>query len=527
MSRFLALVLALVSGCKTDPGANPEEQAEAQPQLRVWPESLEFGALAVGESLADVITLDNLGEADLLLSSLALELGTGAFTLEEPSWDPTLSPGDSHQLEISFSPAEAATYLDNLVIISDAPAKPSFEVALSGEGLAASLLAEPANLVFGTVAIGCSEEESLQLSNVGNLDLQLEEVELSSGDEGFSLAATGTMPMQLEPGASLQLQVAFSPLSESSVLDHLRIVSDDPVSAEQQVALSASGQSHGQVSDSFTVDSGTELDILFAVDTSPSMDDDNEALAAEIASLTRALYDAGIRYQLAAVVADDGCIAGSHTWIDQSFSDAEALASFDEMLAGLGGDNKERAFTLMEAALNEATAGGCNEGLLRDSAWLHLVGVGDEPEQSANAYSYYMSAFQDMASDPSMVVFHGIGGDYPGGCGGGNAAAYTGMYEAVSSSGGYFISICTSDLAGELAAMGEAMFEGSGSPAVPRRYPLSQVPVEQTLTVAIDGETSDGWIYEAEDNAVVFAQDDEPSMFSVLEVSYHLLEDCE
>ena len=85
---------------------------------------------------------------------------------------------------------------------------------------------------------------------------------------------------------------------------------------------------------------------------------------------------------------------------------------------------------LMEAMLSESVdgngapyPGGCNYGLIREEAKLALVGVSDEPEQSVNSYSYYISMFQSLKSNPSDVVIHGIGGDYPSGCG--SNSAYT------------------------------------------------------------------------------------------------------
>ncbi len=70
--------------------------------------------------------------------------------------------------------------------------------------------------------------------------------------------------------------------------------------------------------------------------------------------------------------------------------------------------------------------------------------VSDEPEQSVNPYTYYVSLFQGMKADPDDVVIHAVAGDYPGGCG--SASAGTGYYEATVATGGVFLSICASRL---------------------------------------------------------------------------------
>ena len=56
---------------------------------------------------------------------------------------------------------------------------------------------------------------------------------------------------------------------------------------------------------------------------------------------------------------------------------------------------------------------GCNYGIVREDAKLNFVAVSDEPEQSTNSYSHYISLFQSYKADPEDVIFHAIGGDYP------------------------------------------------------------------------------------------------------------------
>jgi hypothetical protein len=75
--------------------------------------------------------------------------------------------------------------------------------------------------------------------------------------------------------------------------------------------------------------------------------------------------------------------------------------------------NTERAFTLFEACLEQSEPGGCNEGLLRPDADLHLVGISDEPEQSEHAWDHYLPLFEGYLADHSKLVVHGVGADNP------------------------------------------------------------------------------------------------------------------
>ncbi|MEC8424535.1 MAG: hypothetical protein VX000_12210, partial [Myxococcota bacterium] len=166
------------------------------------------------------------------------------------------------------------------------------------------------------------------------------------------------------------------------------------------------------------------------------------------------------------------------------------------------------------------SSSGCNYGLIRDNASLNLIGVSDEPEQSINNYSYYVSLFQSLKANPDDVVMHAIGGDYPSGCG--SASAYTGFYEATVATGGLFLSICASDWGAYLEALAE------GSAADLSTFELTDWPVPETIEVRVDGVTTTvGWEYNPTDNAIDFESDYVPEGGSTIEISYALYGDCD
>ena len=177
------------------------------------------------------------------------------------------------------------------------------------------------------------------------------------------------------------------------------------------------------------------------------------------------------------------------------------------------GYNTERAFSLFEAALSSANikSGGCNDGFYREDATLSLVGVSDEPEQSVNPYTYYVSLFQSMKSDSDDVVMHAIGGDYPTGCS--SASAYTGFYEATVATGGLFLSICATDFGTYLEALAE------GSAADLTSFELTDFPVPDTIEVTVNGfPQNTGWTYDAASNTINFEEDYVPEGGSTIEV---------
>jgi hypothetical protein len=300
------------------------------------------------------------------------------------------------------------------------------------------------------------------------------------------------------------------------------ISSNDPYTPEVMAVQEGNGEIYGTNLDLFEQPLKGSTDIIFAVDKSCSMSDDITNVQNNFGTFVSTLSGLDADYQVAAVIADNGCISGDDLYIDNSFSEADAQSSITSMITATGsyGTNTERAFMLLEATLSEASSGGCNDGLVREDATLNLVGISDEPEQSVNSYSYYVSLFQSLKSDPDDVIMHAIGGDYPSGCG--SASAYTGFYEATVATGGLFLSICATDFGAHLEALAE------GSAADLNSFELTEWPVPETISVKIDGITTTiGWEYNATDNAIDFDSDYVPEGGSTIEVDYSLYGDCD
>jgi hypothetical protein len=554
MGRTLALLGLLVWGCGDKPDDDDDDEdtgedtgdtadqhdtsdAELAPDINVSPTEIDFGSVSLDgpppPSASAVVTVLNTGTADLSIQDLGLTDPLGVFEVSALS-AVTVAPGAEADFVVTFTPTSADSYVGEVVVGSSDPDEPAAVVTLAGEGRAPSpaLLVSPTTHDFDAVGIGCEAAQSVTLSNVGAADLTVTEVSLTTAttelvlDDGSS--ANGALPWTVAPGASVEVSLSFTPVDEVLDSGTLSIASDDPDTPTTALEITAQGELWGSQTDTFSVTTSNELDLIFAIDRSCSMDDDISNLVADFGTLTTTLGVLGVDYQTAAVVEDSGCINGSDLFIDGTFSASDAESTLSTMinLGGSYGSNTERGFMLLEAALAETTASsGCNWGLVRPSAHLALVGMSDEPEQSVHGYAYYVSLFQTLKADPSDVTVHAIGGDYPSGCGA--ASAYTGFYEATVATGGSFHSICstswtslTTTLAQDVAA---AM-----STAGQTTFALSRSPVPATVSVTVDGvSTSSYWSYEAADNQVVFDASAAPASGSVVEIGYALPGECD
>lgn len=535
---FLLAILGLLAACseydvKTTSEVQGVDDDGEQPDIQVDPAFLDFGSVDVttGDEVTQVITVSNVGEADLHIDDIGLDAGETEFTVGAIS-SVIIPKGSSAELAVTFKPETAYDVSDAVLIESDDPDEPVTEVPLDGIGLAPQIDVSPADYAFGDVYIGCDKTLEVVVSNVGNAPLEVTGFSYSATSEDLvfdsnEVGVGSELPWTLGPigddGSAeyVIVYVDYVPYDEVEDSAYLYVASNDPFTPEAIVHQTAGAAMWGDNIDVYEQPIQAETDIIFAVDRSCSMDDDIRSVEENFSTFANTLADLDADYHVAATVDDDGCI-NSVPYIDNTFSAAEAEDAIAAMIA-LGssyGTNTEMAFTLLEATLGEIGTGGCNEGLVREDAKLNLVGVSDEVEQSRSPWSSYVAAFQALKADPDDVVFHAIGGDVPGGCG--SNEPYTGYYEAVVATGGLFLSICATDWGDHLESLAEASADTLDT------FMLTETPVEDTIVVSIDGvPTRLGWVYLSENNSVLFADGYVPEGGSTIEIEYAVMGTCD
>jgi len=499
------------------------------PSIVLDPDEIDFGGVEVADELehVEVVTITNEGEADLHIEGVSLQDSGAPFTISSIT-SVVVQVGNSVQFEVIYDPTTAIadeTYID---VESDDPARPVAQVHLLGEGIAPVIEVDPVSYDFGTIYVGCENELALTVTNVGNAPLVLDNFSYNTGSSDLLFGgiddANGDDDglITLAEAEYDEIFVSYLPLDEYSDIAYLIIDSNDPFTPQVQVTQEGNGVYYGTNLDVFEQPIQGATDIIFAVDKSGSMNTELSSVITNFGVFVTTMVNMDSDFHVAVTQADDGCINGSDIWIDNTFTESEAESTVETMvnLGGSYASNTERAFMLIEACLAEVGSGGCNEGLVRDGAKLNLVGVSDEPEQSVNSWSYYLTLFQSYKDDPDDVIIHAVGGDYPSGCSG--ASAYTGMYEATVATGGQFLSICASDWASHLTSLAEA------AAATLDTFQLTADAVDETIVVRIDGVTSTlGWEYDAGQNAIIFETDYIPEGGSTIEVEYALMGDCD
>lgn len=365
----------------------------------------------------------------------------------------------------------------------------------------------PSVFDFGTVVVGCEPVGTLTVSSIGTEPVTVSAVAVS----GDFTENPGALPITLQPGERFETLITYAPSAAGS--EDVRPVTflTDVGEVEAEVRGTPSLTT---ATDTFTHASAGQTDILVTIDRSCSMDDDIYFLREALPTLTSELDHRGLDWRLSFVQDDNGCINGSDLYIDSSFTDGDAEQAMLEMAVHYDtyGVYAEAGFTLADAAIQASTTGSCNASLFRANASLNVVGFSDEPEQSIQPYTHYVSLFQSLKVDPADVAMHGIAGDFPSGCG---AAQYgAGYYEASIATGGTFLSICD-DMDTNMVDLAAGVVGGSGT-----RYALSDTPLDGTISVMVDGVTASGWTWNSITNEVDFPAGSPPADGALVEVTY-------
>ncbi len=276
------------------------------------------------------------------------------------------------------------------------------------------------------------------------------------------------------------------------------------------------------------------LDVLWVVDNSGSMQEEQEDLGAAFPVFLQAMLASNLDYHVGVVSTDMANVqtggqlveVGSERWISPETPDPEQTFAEMSNLGTLGSPDEQG---LLAAYVALEYQREWNAGFLRDDSVVQVVVVSDEgdftPANLLDAPT--LIAYLDgMRPDPELVSFHSIvavPGDLcpsiamPG-------SEYIAITDAV---GGVTASLCDRDMIGALTAIGAQL--GVLRP----EYVLAEVPIAGTTVVTLTEAGSEpvvlvervddapgDWTWSPEANSVVLER--VPALGAVTEVTYEV-----
>ena len=520
---LIALTGLVLVGCSDyDFNANADAGGAGDPNIVVDPERLNFGEASASDFVVMTFDVSNNGVADLDVSNITIGGGVASFVIVTESTSFMLPSGASQPIDVAFQPLVSNDVRAQAIVESNDPDTPKIPVELVGTGRVPDIEVQPDPYDFGEKYIGCVPVTDLNIVNVGEDPVVVDGIDLA--DRGYTLLSVPALPFTLESNGDYQtVRVAFDPDAERDYDGELSVTSDAPGSPDVGI-LTGAGVHPGSYTDTWRLDEEPEVDLMFVVDQSGSMDDDQRSLASNFDRFITQLSGYTSGWQIIVVNDYDGCnnsgiLTSSTPSYADKFGTAVKAGSQTEWESPDRSTGCSGEAGLYVAWMGEKMSlpGKCNDGFMRDDALLHMIVVTDEKDQSAQSWDYYVNEYQTLKGDPDLVKVSAIAGDVPGGCG--TAEAATALNNAVTATGGVFLSIC-SDWGASVDALADASIPQTS-------YELSHTPNPDTIEVEVNGtKRTTGWHYDSAANHVVFDAN-YPEGGDSIEINYDLLPTCD
>lgn len=116
-------------GTRADIGCYPFNQVFPAPVISVSPESIDFGNVLFADGAEAVVTISNEGDADLIISAIAIE---GEFYTTAFDEELTIEPGNSIEQMVAFNPQQEGELQATLTITSNDEERSEVQVSLTG-----------------------------------------------------------------------------------------------------------------------------------------------------------------------------------------------------------------------------------------------------------------------------------------------------------------------------------------------------------------------------------------------------------
>ena len=272
------------------------------------------------------------------------------------------------------------------------------------------------------------------------------------------------------------------------------------------------------ISESFVQNAAEQrkVDILWVVDNSGSMSNEQADLAYNFETFIGRFLDVGADFKMGITTTDTR--AGFHgvavpgslenlTAEKAATNEAQFISDFQTLIkVGITGSGNERGLSGARKFFE------VNTSFLREDAYLAIVILSDEEDQSGDTVPFYVSELIAHKANPAKVQIHSIvniaADQGPGMTLGGE------RYRQASVATNGRVAEITDDFYPTLDALSEKIVNLLDS------FALVKTPDASTIRVYVDGVESQDWSYDADNNSIKFDSGSVPNEGSVVKVDF-------
>jgi hypothetical protein len=210
------------------------------PEINVPVTEHNYGMVTIDETETWLCTIENTGTADLEVTYGDI-IGPGAEYINWPVGSFTIGAGEDEQIPFEYTPGEAGPLNAIATLESNDPITPEVEITLTGTAVYddayLEILDDDQN--YGDVRVDATTRWFLEIRNLGDATLIINQITVDQQqyyvDQGISF------PVNIQPLATAQFGIWFSPDSDLDYEATTSIVSNDAYENPNEVSLSGSG----------------------------------------------------------------------------------------------------------------------------------------------------------------------------------------------------------------------------------------------------------------------------------------------
>ncbi|MBI5546642.1 MAG: choice-of-anchor D domain-containing protein [Deltaproteobacteria bacterium] len=224
---------------------------------------IQFGILAIGETLTRPATLKNIGGGRTLVDAIEVSAPFAACVEHDDGTctsEAELAVGEEATVLVTYTPTTPnATDTENhgasVVVVNDSPTKPRVSIHVLGHAVPARLAFSPTELDFGSLDDGATRKASVTIKNEGNLPVELFGLANAAGAQAADLTA-GRNPCGLsEPEFEPDFTFAPAKFGEKLPEDATPQQPNPPIQQSMEISFSPTfhcppqGSSPGDLAD--------------------------------------------------------------------------------------------------------------------------------------------------------------------------------------------------------------------------------------------------------------------------------------
>ena len=265
----------------------------------------------------------------------------------------------------------------------------------------------------------------------------------------------------------------------------------------------------------------SQLDVLFVVDDSGSMDDKQRLLATNIALFTQEFTkSAFVDYHVGVITSSigsrstyecgkvgcNGALVGPPNWIERSTPNAITTLQ-NNFMVGTSGSGNEEFFDPVVMALTSPVMDNENKGFYRPRAHLAVIFVTDADDQSQSRitpdkFIDFLKKLKGRDDNFSIYAAYIPSNDRT--CNRSGEPYPDRLEDLFKKTKAITVNLCDAQFGKKLAEVGKDLFH-----RVARKMYLARRPVKDTIrvtygSITLPSDAETGWMYEPNQNVITF-----------------------